>query len=80
MDGLLMKEEVIKCKSITNRKGTPHECGRFIAKFINKTHVHIKCPACPSYTVIRIVDGEFDIVHVDKQGEAKICQKTIKQD
>jgi len=68
-------EQIIKCKNTITRKGVEHECGRFIAKFINDGHIHIKCPACPSYTIIRIVDGAFDVVYVDKQGEEQICKK-----
>lgn len=75
MDGLLMKEEVIKCQNTTEKRGATHTCGRFIAKFINNQHIHIKCPSCPAYTIIRIVDGEFNVVHVDKIGEEQICKK-----
>ena len=68
-------EQVIKCKNTITRKEVEHECGRFIAKFINDSHIHIKCPACPAYTIIRIVDGAFDVVFVDKKGEEQICNK-----
>jgi hypothetical protein len=73
MDGLLMK--IIKCKNTTERKGIEHECGRFIAKFINEQQMHIKCPSCPAYTIIRVVEGDLMVVHVDKEGEEQICQK-----
>ena len=67
--------EIVKCKSIIERNGRKHECGRFIAKFITNKRIHIKCPSCPSYAIIEVYNGELMIVHVDKEGEEQICKK-----
>ena len=67
--------EVIKCKNVVERKGVSHECGRFIAKFINNEQIHIKCPICPSYTIIKVFEGELMVVYVDKESEEHICKK-----
>lgn len=72
--------KIIKCENTTKRNGVDHRCGRFIAKFINEQQVHIKCPSCPAYTIVRVVGGELMIVHVDKEGEEQICnKKTMKK-
>lgn len=68
-------QEVIKCKNKVDRKGSEHECGRFIAKFITKKQIHIKCPSCSSYAVIMVEDGDLMVIHVDKKGEEQICKK-----
>ena len=74
MAGFLM-QEVIKCKNTIERKGVEHECGRFIAKFITKKQIHIKCPSCSAYAVIKVSGDDLMVIHVNKEGEEEICKK-----
>jgi len=70
-----MSTEVVKCKNIVERKGIEYTCDRFLGKFIKNDQIHIKCPACTSYAIVKIVDGRLIIVHVDKQAEEQICHQ-----
>ncbi len=71
--------EVVKCKNLVERRGIEKECNRFLGKMLDDGSLVIKCPDCSHYAIVEVEDDKLIIVHLDKTGEGKICNTTMKQ-
>ena len=69
-----MKE--VKCRNIVSRKQREFECGRHLMK-IEDNEIHIPCPNCGHYAIISVVNDQLLVVHVNKEGERKICNQKM---
>ena len=67
--------KIVKCKNKIVKKGVERECDRFLMKLIDDKTMDVKCPNCGHYAIITIKDNKLVVIHLDKDGENKICQQ-----
>jgi len=75
VEALEEQMNIYKCKAQVDKHNETRDCNRFLFKVINEKQMHIKCPSCGSYAIVRgELSGKLSITHI-KEGEDAICKK-----